>query len=195
MRAIPLLFVLAACAGTPRPADIPRIHSMYQGNRPPPLDKMAVLLVFSPADQEGKTLVGRITSETTGEDYRPSLDMRSLELEPGRYRIEAYFWIAESRLQDGKLLIENLQSGKIAPVEIVAEEGRTYYIKADVRKRADVPGDEIGGFFELNYGATLAEPESLRRGESKFLAQSEYVWRPILTPLPANLVKEYRSYR
>lgn len=195
MRALALLFLLAGCAGTPRPADIPRVHSMYAGNRPPPLDSMGVLLAYSPPEEEGKTLVGRITSDATGEDYRPPLDLRLLELEPGRYRLEAYFWIARSHLRDGKLVIENLQSGKIAPIELVAEAGRTYYVKAEVRKIEDVPVDERGGYFELNYGATVTDPESLRRGTSKLLRTSEYVWRPRVLALPPERAKAYRSHR
>ncbi len=186
----------AACStSAPRAADSPRTHAMYEGSRPPPLDKTAVLLVFSPATEDGKTLVGRITSEETGEDYRPSLDLRLLELEPGRYRLETYFWVARSRLENGKLVIENLQSGQIAPMEIVAEEGRTYFIRAEVRKRDEVPAQERSGFLALNYGATVADPERLRRGDSQFLATSDYVWRPHLTVVPPAQAKEYRSYR
>ncbi len=168
---------------------------MYEGSRPPPLEKMAVLLVFSPATEDGKTLVGRITSDETGEDYRPSLDTRLLRLEPGRYRLETYFWIARSRLESGKLVIENLQSGQIAPMEIVTEAGRTYYIRAEVRKKNEVPAQERSGFLQLNYGSTVADPESLRRGDSDFLAASESVWRPHLTAVPPAQAAEYRSYR
>lgn len=195
MRAFPLVILLAACAATPQPADVPRTHAMYEGNRPPPLAKMALLLVFSPAEEQGKTMVGRITSEATGEDYRPSLDLRVLELEPGRYRLETYFWIARSRLQDGKLLIENLQSGKIAPFELVAEAGATYYLQADMQKKDDVPAAQRDAFFQLNYGASIADPDSLRRGDSDLLAVSEYLWRPRLVALPPDRAKEYRLYR
>jgi hypothetical protein len=168
---------------------------MYGGNRPPPLERMAVLLVYSPPEEEGKTLVGRITSEATQEDFRPPLDMRLLELEPGRYRLETYFWVARSRLEDGKLLIENLQSGRIALLEIVAEAGRSYWVRAEVRRAEEVPAEERGGFYELNYGAALAEPDSMRKGESSFLARSEYVWRPRLEVLPPDRAKSYRSHR
>lgn len=195
MRALALLLLAAACAGTPRPADVPGTHSMYAGNRPLPLGNMAVLVVYSPPEEEGKTLVGRVTSDATGEDFRPPLDMRLIELEPGRYRIETYFWVARSRIEDGKLLIENLQSGRIAPIEVVAEAGRTYWIRAEVRKAEEVPVDERGGFFELNYGASVADPDSMRRGELKFLAKSEYVWRPRLEVLPPDKAKSYRSHR
>ncbi len=184
-----------AAAPAPRPGDVPRTHAMYEGSRPPPLDEMAVLLVFSPAEEAGKTMVGRITSDTTGEDYRPSLDTRALELEPGRYRLETYFWIARSRLEDNKLVIENLQSGRIAPMEIVVEAGRTYSIRAELRKEGDAPAQERSGFFPLNCGATVADPERLRRGDSAFLAASEYVWRPHLTVLPAAQANEYRRHR
>lgn len=188
--------LLAACAAPPpRAADSPRTHAMYKGDRPPPLDEMAVLLVFSPATEDGKTLVGRITNDEIREDYRPSLDLRFLELEPARYRLEMYFWVARSRLEGGKLVIENLQSGRIAPMEVVAEAGRTYYIRAEVRKKDEVPAQERSGFFQLNYGATIADPESLRRGDSQFLALSEYVWRPHLTVVPPAQANEYRSYR
>lgn len=196
MRILALAVLLAACSTpAPRAADSPRTHAMYEGNRPPPLAETSVLLVFSPAEEDGKTLVGRITSDQTGEDYRPSLDLRLLELEPGRYRLETYFWIARSRLENGKLVIENLQSGEIAPVEMVAEEGRTYFIRAEVRKKDEVKAQERSGYFQLNYGATIADPESLRRGDSGSLAESEYVWKPHLTPVPAAQAKEYRSYR
>jgi len=199
MRAL-LLLVLAlalaaACAGTPRPGDVPGTHAMYKGNVPPPLDEMGVLLVFSPPSENGKTLVGRITSDETGEDYRPPLDTRVVELEPGRYRLETYYWVAQSRMENGKLLIENLQSGRIAPVEVVAEAGRTYWIRAEVKKVDEVPPDERGGFFALNYGEAVTNPDSMRRGESKFLAESEWVWRPRLEVLPPDKAKEYRSYR
>ncbi|HEX5135630.1 MAG TPA: hypothetical protein VFY93_01535 [Planctomycetota bacterium] len=195
MRASLFLVLAAACAGTPRPGDVPGTHAIYAGNVPPPLDAMAVLLVFSPPSEEGKTLVGRITSDATGEDFRPPLDTRVLELEPGRYRLETYYWVARSRMEDGKLLIENLRSGRIAPVEIVAEAGRTYWIRAEVRKVDDVPAEERGGFYELNYGEAVTDPDSMRRGESKFLAQSAWVWRPRLEALPPDKAKGYRSYR
>jgi hypothetical protein len=168
---------------------------MYKGDTPPPLDKMAVLLVFSPPDVPGKTLVGRIRSEETTEDFRPSLETRQLQLEAGRYRLETYFWIARSRLEDGKLVMENLQSGRIAPMDLVAEEGRTYFIGADLRRGDAVQPDERGGFYELNYGATVADPEQLRRGESSVRAVSEYVWKPLLIVVPPAQAKKYRSYR
>jgi len=195
MRGILFAALLAACAGNPRPADVPNTHAMYPGNRPPPLEDMAVLLVFSPADEDGKTLVGRITSDETGEDFRPSLVLRTLELAPGRYRIEVYYWVARSQLKDGKLVIENLQSGKIAPMEIIAEAGRTYYVHAEVKKREQITPEERESFFPLNYGATISDPESLRQGDSKYLSESEYVWRPHLEALPPDRAKEYRSYR
>jgi hypothetical protein len=195
MRVLPLLVLAAACSSTPRPADVPGTHALYAGNRPPPLKAMGVLLVYSPPEEEGKTLIGRVTSEATGEDFRPPLDMRLLELEPGRYRIETYFWVARSRLENGKLLIENLQSGRIAPLEVVAEAGRTYWIRAEVKKAEEVPAEERGGFFDLNYGAALADPDSVRRGESDFLAKSEYVWRPRIEVLPPDKAKSYRSHR
>jgi hypothetical protein len=197
MRAIAFVALLAACASSsaPKPDDLPRTHAMYDGSRPPPLEKMAVLCVFSPASEDGKTLVGRITSDDTGEDYRPSLDTRILALEPGRYRLETYFWIARSRLEDGKLVIENLQSGQIAPMEIVVEAGRTYFVRAELGKKDEVRAQERGGFFRLNYGATVADPERLRRGDSSSLAASEYVWRPHLTVLPPAQAAEYRGYR
>ncbi len=188
--------IAGACAApAPRPDDSPRTHAMYEGTRPPPLDEMAVLLVFSPAVEEGKTMVGRITTEATGEDFRPSLDTRLLELEPGRYRLETYFWIARSRLQDDKLVIENLQSAQIAPMEIFAEAGRTYFIRAEMRKKDQVPAQERSGFFPLNYGATVADPEKLRRGDSGFLAASDYLWRPHLTVVPMAQASEYRRHR
>lgn len=196
MRLMALLALLAACASTPpRAADGPQTHAMYEGDRAPPLEKMAVLLVFSPPAEPGKTLVGRITSEQTGEDYRPSLDLRQLQLEAGRYRLETYFWIARSRLVEGKLVIENLQSGRIAPMDLVAEEGRTYFIRADVRKKDEVRADERGGYYPLNYGATIDDPERLRRGDSSSLAPSEFVWKPLLVVVPPAQAKEYRSYR
>ena len=113
MRALPLAALLAACAAssstsTPTqepPKIVGNTHAMYAGSRPPPAGKMGVLLVYSPPEEDGKTLIGRITSDATGQDFRPNLDLRSLQLEPGRYRIEAYFWIARSRLEKGKLLI------------------------------------------------------------------------------------------
>jgi hypothetical protein len=168
---------------------------MYAGDRPPPLEKMAVLLVMSPPGDEGKTLVGRIRSDATEEDFRPPTDLRLLELEPGRYRLETYFWTARSRLEGGKLVIENLRSGKIAPLDIVAEEGRTYYIRAEVERKDAVPPEERGGFFRLNHGATVTDPEELRRGDRAVLAESQYVWRPHLTVLPPDRAKEYRSHR
>jgi hypothetical protein len=167
---------------------------MYAGNRQPPPEKMAVLLVYSPPEENGKTLVGRITSDATGADFRANLDLRSLQLEPGRYRIETYFWIARSRLESGKLLIENLQSAQIAPMEIVVEAQRTYYIRADMRGKDEVPAEQKGGFFPLNYGATLADAEQLRRGDSRFLAAAEYVWRPELTAMTPAQVKQYWSH-
>jgi hypothetical protein len=80
-------------------------------------------------------------------------------------------------------------------MEIVAEEGRTYYIHADMRRKDEVPAQERSAFFPLNYGSTVADPERLRRGDSEFLAASEYAWRPHLTVVPPAQAKEYRSYR
>ena len=195
MRLMPLLALLAACASTPpRAADGPQTHAMYEGDRPP-LDKAAVLLVFSPPEEPGKTMVGRIISEASREDYRPPLDVRQLHLEAGHYRLEAYFWIARSRMENGKLVIENLQSGSIAPMDLFAEEGRTYFIRAEMRRKDEIRADERGGFFALNYGATVADPESLRSGDSSSLAESEFVWKPHLVVVPPAQAKQYRSYR
>jgi hypothetical protein len=191
-RLFPLALLLAACAAT---APAPKTHTIHRGKRLPPLEEMAVLLVLSPPDENGKTLVGRITREGGGADYRPPLDTRLIELEPDRYRLETYFWIARSRLEGEKLLIENLQSARIAPVEIVVEAGRTYFIRAELRRREEVPAEEMSGFHPLNYAASLADPEGLRRGDSEFTAASDYVWRPHLSVLPPARAKEYRSHR
>jgi hypothetical protein len=181
--------LLVGCAASPR-ADAPPAQAIYPGERPA-RDSMAVLLVLSPPEEDGKTLVGRIASEDTGEDFRPPIDLPFVELAPGRYRVETYYWIPRSRLVKGKLLIENLQSAAIAPVEIVVEKGRTYFIRAELRRADELSADQRSGFFPLNYAATLADPEKLRRGESEFQRLSEYVWRPHLSVLPPERARSY----
>ena len=79
-------------------------------------------------------------------------------------------------------------------MEIVVEAQRTYYIHAELRKKDEVPGEERDGFYPLNFGATLADAEQLRRGDSRFLAASEYVWRPHLTAMTPAQEKQYWSH-
>jgi hypothetical protein len=203
MRALPLALLLAACASSssssssrePRPKPNGNHHAMYAGRKPPPEEKMAILLVYSLPEEAGKTLIGRITSDATSADFRPPLSLRYFLLEPGRYRIEAYFWISRSRLENDKLLIENLQSAQIAPLEIVVDAGRAYCLRADVRKKDAVPAEARGAYYPLSYGSTLADAERLRSGDdSTFLGASEFVWRPELAMMTIAEQKQYWSH-
>jgi len=170
-----LLVLVAACA------DAGRRSEQEEGE--------AVLLVLSPPSESGKTFVGRITNEELGVDIRPTLKTPSVELQPARYRLETYFWIARSRLgRDAKgndtLVIENLQSARIAPMEVVLQGGRTYFIHADLRRKETLPPVERTAFHPLNKGESISNPDQLRAGSARALAESDFVWRPELTVLP-----------
>jgi len=160
----------------------------------------AVLLILSPPEESGKTLIGRIRNDELGVDLRPSLDTGAVELKPGRYRLETYFWIARSRLDRGAkgqetLVIENLQSAEIAPMEIVVQGGRTYFIRADLRRKGSVPPGERSAFHPLNQGESISDPDRLRMGIARVLAESDFVWRPELTVLPDDRAGQYRKKR
>jgi hypothetical protein len=187
------LALFAGCAAS-RPADAPPAApaGIHPGKRPASAS-MAVLLVLSPPEEDGKTLVGRVMIEEGERDLRPPIDLEFVELGPGRYRLETYFWIPRSRLVKGKLLIENLQSAEIAPIEIVVEPPRVYFIRAELRRADELTPEQRGAYYPLNYAATLADPDQLRRGESKFQRLSEYVWRPHLAVVPPAQAKAYRE--
>ncbi|MHC4548392.1 MAG: hypothetical protein ACYTEZ_06400 [Planctomycetota bacterium] len=139
-----MLLALGACASQPRsPADTPfEAHALYEGRRPP-LDRVAVLLVISPDDDDGLCVVGRVTEPQAGSDYRPRVDRSLLELKPGRYSLEVYYWIARSRFElaaGGKrmLVMENLKSATVVPITITVEAGRTYYLAPELRRAREL---------------------------------------------------------
>ena len=181
-----LALVVAACASS--------------GSRSKQAEGPALLLVLSPPEETGKTLVGRITGLDADFDVRPTLDTRAVELAPGRYRLETYFWIARSRLgrdadRRETLVIENLQSARIALMEIVVEGGRTYWVRAELRRTEGVPAAERSGFHPLNKGESISDPDQIRLGIARVLAESEFVWRPHLAVLPEDRAQEYRTNR
>ena len=69
-----------------------------------------------------------------------------------------------------------------------------FFIRADVRKKEVVPAEQRSAYFPLNYGATLAQAEQLRSGDSTVLGPSDFVWRPEVTAMTLAQEKQYWSH-
>lgn len=202
MPRIPLLLLALACACGSTPLLKPPkekietefpIVAFYDG-RQPPLEKLAVLMVLTPDDEDGICVVGRIRDTEAQRDYRPPVKQALLELKPGQYRIEAYYWIARSRFdRTGALVMENLQSATMVPMTIDVAPGATYALTPELRRSEDLSRREKEGYHPLAIAASFSQVKS--PPPERHQAIKTHVWRPHLTPLPADEAKQYHSYR
>lgn len=202
MSRIPLLLLAlaGACGSTPllEPSK-ERIETefpvvvFYEG-RKPPLEKLAVLTVLTPDDEEGVCVVGRIRDTGALRDYRPPVKQALLELRPGRYELEVYYWVARSRFdRTGALVMENLQSATMVPMTIDVAAGATYCITPELRPAEELSRREKEGFHPLAIAASFSQVRS-PPPERHQVIQS-HVWCPHLTTLPAEEAKAFHSYR
>ncbi|MHC4934472.1 MAG: hypothetical protein ACYTGV_20040, partial [Planctomycetota bacterium] len=75
------------------------IHRLYGGGTRRPED-VAILLVATPSGRTGIGVVGRVVRKDLGIDFRPEVRRALLELEPGRYELEVWYWIGRSSLEE-----------------------------------------------------------------------------------------------
>ncbi|MHC4429051.1 MAG: hypothetical protein ACYS0D_10700, partial [Planctomycetota bacterium] len=166
------------------------VVAFYEG-RHPSLDKLAVLTVITPNDDDGVCVVGRIQDSESRRDYRPPVKQALLELRPGQYRLEVYYWIARSRFdRSGALVIENLKSATVVPMTIDVAAGDVYTIEPELRRSEDLSLKARERFHPLAVAASFAQvksPPPERRQVVK-----THVWRPHLKPLPTAKAKQYR---
>ena len=173
-----------------------RVHALYRGLSRP-LDKLAVLLVVSPSSPRGLGVVGRVTHLESGADYRPSLDIALLELEPGPYRLELWYWVGRSRFEETAagergLKFESLRSGEVAVMETRLEAGEIYFIDPELRRQETVVPAELDSFHGLVYGESFAQMKSPPPAGTEPVG---WVWRPRLATLTGSKAARYRSYR
>jgi hypothetical protein len=198
----PLLLLALACACGSSPLLAPPeekietefpVVAFYDGRRPS-LDELAVLTVLTPTDDNGICVVGRIRDAELQRDYRPPVKQALLELKPGRYRLEVYYWIARSRFdRSGALVMENLQSATMVPLTIDVAAGQVYFIEPELRRTEDLSGTERESFHPLAIAASFAQVKSPPPQRHQVI--QTHVWRPRPATIPAPEAKRYRSYR
>jgi len=202
MRRIPLLLLAFACGCGSIPllepakekieTDFPVVA--FYGGKQPRLEELAVLLVFTPTDDEGLCVVGRIRDTDSGRDYHPPVRQAILELRPGSYRMEVYYWIARSRFdRTGALVMENLQSATMVPMTIDVAAGKAYALTPELRRNQDLSLKAREDFHPLAIAASFSQVKTPPR-QTHLLVKS-HVWRPHLTTIPAAEADQYRSYR
>lgn len=202
MPRIPLLLLAlaGACGSTPLlqpPKEIIEtefpVVAFYDG-RQPALEKLAVLTVLTPDDEDGVAVVGRIRDPASGRDYRPPVKQALLELRPGEYRLEVYYWIARSRFdRHGALVMENLQSATMVQMTINVAPGDTYALTPELRRSEDLSPREKKGYHPLAIASSFSQVKSPPPQRHRVI--ETHVWRPKLATLPADEAKQYHSYR
>jgi len=202
------LLLLGACASVLPPEPPPKlkseteqygvynIHTLYWG-RQPELDDLAIALVFTPGGARGVGVIGRVTNLETKADYMVPLDIDVLELAPGRYRFELYFWIGRSSFKEtgaGErgVKLESLRSADIAVREATLVAGGTYYIGAEMKLKGTIADAEKDRFHPLRYGASMEEVKDAPPVETE---ASEWMWRPRVTKMKPDKAGKHRAYR
>ena len=169
------------------------VVAFYEG-RQPSLEKLAVLLVFTPTDDEGLCVIGRIRDTDSGRDYHPPVRQAILELRPGQYRMEVYYWVARSRFdRHGALVMENLQSATMVPMTIDVAAGKAYAFTPELRRNEELSLEARKSFHPLAISASFSQVKTPPR--QTHLVIKSHVWRPHLATIPAAEAKQYRSYR
>lgn len=198
----PLLLLVLACAcGSTPLLEPPRekiatefpVVAFYEGRRPS-LEKLAVLTVLTPNDEDGIGVVGRILDAERRRDYRPPVKQALLELKPGRYHLEVYYWISHSRFDSrGALVIENLKSATMVPMTIDVAAGGVYFIEPKLRRSEDLSPGEKEKYHPLAFAADFAQVQS--PPPDKHRPIETHVWRPRLATIPQPEAKQYNHYR
>jgi hypothetical protein len=160
----------------------------------PDLDKLAVLTVITPANDDGVCVVGRIRDAEKQRDYRPPVNQALLELKPGQYHLELYYWIARSRFdRNGALVMENLKSATMVPFKIDVAAGEVYFIEPKLRRSEELSPTEKKRFHPLAIAASFAHVKAPPPERHRVI--KTHVWRPQLATIPDPEAKQYRSYR
>jgi len=202
MPRIPLLLLAFACGcGSVPLLEPPKekietefpVVEFYDGHKPR-LEKLAVLLVLTPTDDEGLCVVGRIRDIDSGRDYRPPVRQAILELRPGQYLLEMYFWVARSRFdRNGALVMENLQSATMVPMTIDVAAGKAYTFTPELRRNQELSPKARKDFHPLAIASSFSQVKTPPR--QTHLTVKSHAWRPHLTTIPAAEAEQYRSYR
>lgn len=195
-----LLLLAGACGSTPL-LEPPRekietefpVVAFYDGRRPG-LEKLAVLTVLTPNDEDGVAVVGRIRDTERQRDYRPPVKQALLELKPGRYELEVYYWISRSRFdRSGALVIENLKSATMVPMTIDVAPGQVYFVEPELRRSEELRPPEREGYHPLAFAADFAQVKSPPPDKHREI--KTHVWRPHLATIPQPEAKQYNHYR
>ena len=200
----PLLLLALACACGSVPlleppkkiieTDFPVVAFHEDEGRQPKLDELAVLTVITPNDDDGVCVVGRIRDAEARRDYRPPVKQALIELRPGQYNLEVYYWIARSRFdRHGALVIENLKSATVVPLKIDVAAGQVYTIKPELRRTEELSLMGRERFNPLAAAASFSQIKS--PPPERYRAIKTHVWRPHLASLPANEAVQFRNYR
>jgi hypothetical protein len=202
MPRIPLLLLAFACAcGSVPLLEPPKkkietefpVVEFHEGQKPR-LEELAVLLVLTPTDDEGLCVLGRIHDTDSQRDYRPPVRQAILELRPGQYDLEVYYWVARSRFDlNGALVMENLQSATMVPMTIDVAAGKAYALTPELRRSQELSAEAREGFHPLALASSFSQVKTPPR--QTHLTVTSHVWRPHLTTIPAAEAEQYRSYR
>jgi hypothetical protein len=197
-----LLALASACGSVPLleppkekiETEFPVVAFYADEGRKPSLDELAVLTVITPNDEEGVCVVGRIRNAEKQRDYRPPTKQALLELRPGQYHVELYYWIARSRFdRNGALVMENLKSATMVPLTIDVAAGDVYFIEPELRRSEELSVLGRERFHPLAIAASFAHVKAPPPERHRVI--KTHVWRPNLATIPDPEAKEYRSYR
>jgi hypothetical protein len=200
----PLLLLALAwgCGSTPLleppkekiETEFPVVAFYEDEGRRPKLDDLAVLTVLTPTDDDGVCVIGRIRDAEARRDYRPPVKQALIELRPGSYRLEVYYWIARSRFdRTGALVMENLQSATMVPMTIDVAAGNVYFLQPELRRSEELSPRARERYHPLASAASFSQVKSPPPDRRRVI--QSHVWRPKLASMPDAEAAPYRSYR
>ena len=192
------LLLVVGCESTPAPVPTITVEYLYEGDRPP-LDEVALVRVLEPDQGDGVGVVGSIVNVQTGDVFRPELRARYfLEVLPGRYEIDASFWLGRSRFGrtpsgEKALIDESLRAGSVVALQLVAEAGKIYYVRPELRETAKLLPAQHSDYNSVRYRKRTSQVE--RGLPDKMELSKDYLWRPHLGVLTTEEAREFWSYR
>jgi hypothetical protein len=208
MRGIPLVLfavLLASCSTTekvpvlndllndPEKLDsVYPIHRLYEGGAKRP-QEVAILLVATPSGRTGIGVVGRVARKDMKIDFRPEVRRALLEVLPGRYELELWYWIGRSSVErtgagQGELRFQSLRSAEKAVMQVEVKAGEAYYIDPELKHRRQLYKLSKEGFYKLMYGEQEAQAEDR---DASVELRADYLWRPHFRVLTDEQAKRY----
>jgi hypothetical protein len=209
MRGVPLVLLcalLASCSTTekvpvlndllndPEKLDsVYPIHRLYEGGAKRPKE-VAVLLVATPSGRTGIGIVGRVVRKDQNIDFRPEVRRALLELLPGHYELELWYWIGRSSVEktgagQGELKFQSLRSAEKAVMQVEVKAGEAYYIDPELKHRRQLYKLSQEGYYKLMYGEQ--DVQRVDRDDASLKLRADYLWRPHFRVLTDEQAKRY----